>query len=521
MTHQPPNSGAPNWQNQPQQNQPQFSQPAPGTTPNWQGQAPTGQPHPGMAAPNTGYAPAPPPAAKKSSGKLWLIAGVAALLMLVGGVATAWFLLKGSSPKAASALPSDSMAVLEANLNPSTADLLALRDFVNRFPSLATDSEETDFKKILWDMIPEDEEKPDYDTEIKPWLGDSFALALTPTQFGDSDPQVVVAVEVTNKGKAEAFSKSESSEDIRFTFVGDIMLISESYDLSTVSEDNNIQSNKNYQEDMKRLGEGYLMTAWYGEELLPALTETADPTASTEGLDIPAAHGAIGIRIESSKAVLKVVGRQTPEVSVAKVSHDFAKSLPGDSLIAFASAYPEKTSDLLWEQLRELENGTGQEVLGPLGLKSAADLKVLLGDELAFSMGLDSNQQPTIGLKVRSDAAKKHQELLNTLLNNFRLQGIEQEIIDDVAYSTFGQPVTKFSNPDKKLGDNPDFAETTGLTEGSQGVLWINLQQVTDLLGNEVPAEFYEDLKQLSALGMSAEILGDGYSEATIQLTLT
>ena len=78
-----------------------------------------------------------------------ILASVLVLALLAGGGFITWWLLRGATPAAAKGIPSNALAVLEVNLNPSAGDKLAVKEVAAKFPLLKDEANDAgdDYKK--------------------------------------------------------------------------------------------------------------------------------------------------------------------------------------------------------------------------------------------------------------------------------------------------------------------------------------------------------------------------------------
>lgn len=159
------------------------------------------------------------PAAPASGGrgaKLvgFLVAGVAALALLVAGGVWAFqsFMSQGSQP--AEALPANTIAYAAIDLDPSGGQKLEAITTLRKFPAFrdnfdirATD----DLKQRIFEEIQKSAgcKNLTYATDIKPWLGDRAAVAGV--DVGGDGPELVVVVQIKDRDKANAgFNKIQN-----------------------------------------------------------------------------------------------------------------------------------------------------------------------------------------------------------------------------------------------------------------------------------------------------------------------
>lgn len=467
-----------------------------------------------------------PPAKKKSKAPV-IIAGALALALIGGGIALAMNFLSGTTPVAAAGIPSDALAVFEVNLNPSAADKLAVKDFAEKFPALADNVKDVDgdYKKAIYESLLSDQDDAPAYSEIKPWLGDSIAIAiLSSSDLTDSmnsfEPDVLMTVQVTDKDKAKAFM-DEHGDGAQVAFMDDLMLVTEdgqpSPDLDAI-KNSSLADSDDYKADMAKLGGSWLSTGWMGTGLFEQVISAGGETfAGVDPADLQA-RVAMGMKIEDGSAVMRAVSWSDQDVAKGPAT-TFLGALPGASLGAMSFSLSDSVHDLLWEQLEPLlaeDPETGEAV----GLQSKDDLKAILGSEMAIAVSMDENSQPIIGIKVRTSDVAKHEEFLQTMGEAFGEGAIEHVTDGDIVTTTFGQSPSEFANPADKLADNET---ATKLTEGSgdpQAVMWVDLPAILAIpdLGFDESDEMMQNLKPISGIGMSSSILDDDYAETFIRL---
>ena len=377
------------WSNQ--QGQPYQGNPQQGWS-NQQGQPYQGNPQQGWSNQQgqQQWAPAPGPmtqqGAKKKSRTTAIIAGALALALVVGGTVFAMNFLGGTAVAASQGVPANAFAVLEINLNPSVADKLAVKDFAEKFPSVAENAEDVDgdYKKALWQALVSDtdimSDVPDY-SEVEPWLGDSVAVAAMPgtTDSGAFEPQILVAIQVTDENKAKEFM-TEHGDGAQIDFFEDLMVLTEEgSDRPDVSglKDSSIADNDEYKADMAKLGGTWLATGWLGTEFLQeVITASGDP--SMADLAMQEGHGAMGMKIEDGAAVIHAVSwSETPMTQASTAS--FIDSLPAGNLLSMGLAIDDAAYDMMWEQLQPLlDDPSTAEVFTDFGIETKEDIKAFL-----------------------------------------------------------------------------------------------------------------------------------------------
>ncbi len=216
-----------------------------------QGQPAQGQPSQGQPeylSSGSGDPVGHAPVATAGGGKKKAIIAGAVLggLAIVGGAAYGLTSFMSSGAEAAEALPASTVGFVSVNLDPSGGQKIEAIKTLRKFPAFrdAVDLDtDDDLRKRLFEEIQKSGacESVDYDSDIKPWLGDRMAVAAVDT--GAEQPSGVGVLEVTDGSKAEdALTKlqdcageaaSGEGESLGgFVVSGDWVIIAETEDIA-------------------------------------------------------------------------------------------------------------------------------------------------------------------------------------------------------------------------------------------------------------------------------------------------
>ncbi len=476
-----------------------------------QGPQPQGVPFPqgGLAVP-----------VKRKSKKTAVIAGVLALALLVGGGFLAWSLLRGAAPAAAKGIPSNALAVFEVNLNPSAGDKLAVKELAAKFPFLKDEANGAgdDYKKALWSVLAKaDKSAPDYESEVKPWLGDSLAIAALPGKNSDRSglSSYVFSVQVTNKDSAKAFA-DKHFKDRKIVFVDDLMVIAsdEDSDISESSLKNNITSVESYKADMGKLGDGFLATAWISSDLFKQVNNDSGGTGTADLLE---SRFAMGLKVQDGAIALRTITWQKDEVKDRGENvKDLAGSMPADWLGSLTFSLSPSLVNKMWENINSLP-ASSQRQLKDLGISSADDLNALVGTQFSVAFTGDSNAFRA-GFKVRTKDPEKHKSIVEKITRTGSLKDARTTVEGDTVTTTFGTDIGAFSNPGEKLSANGDHEKLTKGIDNPQASAWINVPQVLKAVdkgsGNGLPTQLKENLEPISGIGMVAGQIDDHYFDS-------
>ena len=487
-----------------------------------QGNYPQGPQPQGVPFPQGGFVPQGGLAVpvKRKSKKTAVIAGVLALALLVGGGFLAWSLLRGAAPAAAKGIPSNALAVFEVNLNPSAGDKLAVKELAAKFPFLKDEANGAgdDYKKALWSVLAKaDKSAPDYESEVKPWLGDSLAIAALPGKNSDRSglSSYVFSVQVTNKDSAKAFA-DKHFKDRKIVFVDDLMVIAsdEDSDISESSLKNNITSVESYKADMGKLGDGFLATAWISSDLFKQVNNDSGGTGTADLLE---SRFAMGLKVQDGAIALRTITWQKDEVKDRGENvKDLAGSMPADWLGSLTFSLSPSLVNKMWENINSLP-ASSQRQLKDLGISSADDLNALVGTQFSVAFTGDSNAFRA-GFKVRTKDPEKHKSIVEKITRTGSLKDARTTVEGDTVTTTFGTDIGAFSNPGEKLSANGDHEKLTKGIDNPQASAWINVPQVLKAVdkgsGNGLPTQLKENLEPISGIGMVAGQIDDHYFDS-------
>ncbi|WP_432949583.1 DUF3352 domain-containing protein [Kribbella sp. CA-253562] len=443
------------WPQQGQQPQPPYGQPPQGQQPPY-GQPQYGQPQyggpqsggPQYGGPQDGgpqyggpqggggqppYGPGYGPAAqqwqpepRKKRGKLIPLVAVLAVLAVIGGGGLfAYARLNGGGGQPAEVLPGTAVAYARIDLNPSAGQRVAALRYLMKFPSakerIGLTSDNDDLRQKLFELIKkeagDDLADVDFEQDVKPWLGDRAGLAALPPSGDSKEPDVVVAVQVKNEGKANAgldklFAKEDEKPGRVFTdgyvLLGDNQAVVDA--AASTAKDSPLSKNAKFDGDMSALGEQGFASFWAdtaGLALLADRRMTEDQRKA-----VPAGSMAAALRFDASYVELKGVVRSDESVKVgAADAGDLLAQLPESSAGGLALSGGSDVVDTAWAQLKkssgidleELTQGFTEEY----GLSLPDDLKTLLGKNFAVAIDRDNGDEgPQIAVRTETDPAK-------------------------------------------------------------------------------------------------------------------
>lgn len=406
--------------------------------------SPTTEAAPALAAaPDVAWAPsipAPgfveaPPAPKKRKTGLIVGAGVLALALIGGGLAWGLNLFGGAGPQPSMVLPSNTVGYVSFDLNPSPVQKFFAAQYLAKFPSFSDVNvgDGNAIKRRVFDEMMSFSGGPsalDYDADVKPWLGDRFALAAIP---GGSSAVVVGLAQVTDRGKAEAvlpkLNGSTSACRVDADFL--VCTTTDSLDRIPVTPlDSSLAKKQTFVDDLGTLHADAVGTAWADmSELVPLGTGSNSPALAPSGRLVMALQFADGNTLQ-----LTGIGRGAPALPTAAPGTQIDK-LSKDTIAAIAYQGLGPALTRIWPVLEEsIPGADASQFTSSLGITVPDELAALLGDHTTVALRPSDGSAilPRIALVTDGEASIAHRFLKPTLPT---VAAIEQEGIVAIAAS--------------------------------------------------------------------------------------
>lgn len=482
-----------------------------------------------------------------------LIIGLAVVLVLgIGGGAYAglrWWYGSGKQPD--EVLPGSAIGYVRVDLNPTGQQKAAIFNFARKFPELDKRlGSGDDPREALFNAIKSEEEElsdVDYAADIEPWLGNRVGVAfLKPAKNGD-DPEVAMALEVTDQdAAAEGIEKLRTGDDeINYVFddSGSYAIFAEdkaaAEKYAAEGAESPLSESQTYADDMDALGQEGVMSFWFDAKTLAAATgDAAEELSGGMSFAQPGDLGRLAgaVRFEGNYAEFAGVQRgaklplELPDAQGTKLGE-----LPETTAVGLSIAGAGPMLGLNWQKIVDQVNAVpGAKEQFELGVEMAKqqfqlsipeDIQTLLGDELtlaADSEGLeeflaavetgDLQTLPKVGLRSTTDVAKAKQ-VLGKLDSALTSQGVQ------LPYGTAdGNGAVAVATDDSyaeelikggALGESELFKSAVADPAKSQFAVFVDLNKLEPLYLENL-GEDKANVEPLAAIGYSGSASTDG-----------
>lgn len=496
-----------------------------------------------------------PPAPRRTRRNV-IIGGVAVAGLAVAGVG-AWAVtsfLKGG-PDAAGALPADTIAFASVNLDPSGSQKIAALETLKKFPGLKDKLDfgtADDVRQKIFEAIQKSGEcgGVDYAADVKPWLGNTMAVAAI--DAGESHPSAVVLFQVTDQDKAKAGldkidtqCSSDATKPTGVAFEDGWAVVAEKQDIADKvvagAKQGNLADDATYQRWSDQAGDSGIITMYAAPSAGAAIGDVLESKMSGSpftGTELPQANkdqlekfkgGAAVVRFHDGALEMEFAADFNPQSTgldwSAKGAGDLVGSLPGDTAFALGMSLPHGFVDYMLDAMAPAM-GPGMTVdqlkaqfTQETGLTLPDDIEALTGDSLALSVSshfdlekIANAGDPSsveVGLKVKGDAAKA-----NAALDKIRAQlGPAAQFLvskDKDGYFAVGPDSSYLDTllEQGDLGDDSTFKDVVTRASDASSLFYLNLDAgdnwlVNALKGAGAPAEVTDNVEPLSAIGLS------------------
>lgn len=491
-----------------QPNQPPPWGPQPGQPPQWGPQPAYGYPPQGPPPPPQAAYGGPPSGGRR---RVWLIpvsVGLALALMATTvwastSLVNRWF----GGPQPETVLPGSSLVFAKVDLKPTGGQWASYAQFYEKLPDSIRDElggEDEDFAKGL---VEEEFDYLDYETDVEPWLGQRFGVALW--EDGDGEPAFVIAIATENESRAaETMARVQSEEDdVHFAVEDGFVLLTDEQatldDLSAqVDRHGTLDKNKDFADDVGRIGAG-VATLW-----LDAGALARSPLSSSGGFgDIPESEDLAGrfaavLRVESGYLEFRADSYGVSVDGVALFADDVPEGgitalddLPDNSVIAVGGDRLDGVAQSLWEANQDsIESAPDytdfDRGLREMGVTLPRDFHKLLGTRTAIGFTdfevLDFFGSNDVSYEIRLDGADHGlwTDYADMLSPDVYSRGPAVNSDGDTTVISMGTAGTG------RLGDDPVFRQTMDGLAGSHLGFYMDLRYVAEESGDAWPEQW-------------------------------
>jgi len=428
---------------------------------------------------------APP---RKRSRLLAVLIGALCVVLIGSGVAVAGGYLGWYGGKRPSdVLPGSALSYGQLDLDPSLLQKTAAWQFLRDLPEVkaAVAAGLPDPKALLWKLLVTDDEylrTLDYETDVKPWLGNRYGAAFV-NHLGK--PVWVAAVQLadtevgirTLKGwLARAGSGNGLTYDVT---------VRDNYALITAAKDTafilgeiangTLADNPTFAADFAALGEPGISAGWTD------LSSWQRMTGQNVGSAIGMGHGRLALATRFTADTLEVAGIVRGFTGGAAIPDGDLGLLPADTGVALSITGAGKALAEAWAQLPQ----EAKDSVADLKLDLPDDLVALLGNSFVAAASSDtvrdfmSSGAPEIGLRVNSDAASRAEQVLHTLADGASPDGISTTV--DGAVLIAGTTTAyrdRVAGGGDRLAGNEWFAKSVPDHANATFAAWVDLRAV-------------------------------------------
>ena len=429
-------------------------------------------------------------------------------------------------------LPSTTIAFAKVDLDPSGGQKLDAIRFARTFPKAKDEvREDSDLREVIVKGLQQRNNLKgvDYAKDVEPWLGKRLGFGLVPGKEADSKPVPVVALAVTDQGKARtSLPRLAASLEAECQVLEDYAVCTEKGNgqlgsVVAAARKSALSDNATFTKDMGDLGEDGIAAAWFdGGRLAKALGDVQGSVLM--GMHAPttaaAGHGAYALRFDGPNLELAghVNGLSTKLASGSAGSTGLPE-LPKGTLAAVGVANAGEQLRTAWPGIEQsLKSLAGEQEFtdglamaqDALGIALPEDLFKALGTQLAISFGGmgEGHGDPQVAIVTDGD------------------HSVLQKLADVGGGQTLGAPLTlKQAGNRTVLALSDGYADTVASGSGLGGsdsfraavpdagtARFAAYADIAGLLAefkDEVPAEQAKDLAPLAAAGVTVTGSGD------------
>ena len=484
------------------------------------------------------------PAPKRANARRALLVGglVGAVVLVGAGGTYAWTALASKGGQPAEVIPSTAIGYVRFDLDPSAGQKIAATRFLGKLPKLKTEGQDIDVKQTLWTWIAGSQKKLqglNYDTDVKPWLGDRAALAVMPGGTS-AKPNIVLALQVTDEARArDGISKittASGQDDVEVTTKDGFAVITRKGAGSSLLSDlgkGSLAANPTFSGDMSALGDQGIASMWFDGKGFGEFAKNMG--SASAGIDTAQLDGigraAVALRFNADYVELAGIGRGSKNLPDTPPMTGGAAALPDTTMLAWQSNGLGDAFGKAWPQLQKTIAGTraGSDTLsgieGQFGIKLPDDLQVLLGKSLTLSVPeqdfskIGQSELPTIGARIVTTDAKRADEIVQGLVERGGVDNFVKRKVDgDKLFLATTDDYLGAIQQDGRLGATDAYKKAVADGDRATTAIFVNLDKLEPTYLKSVPGDYQEFVTSLSALGVSGTVGANGDSTFAMRL---
>jgi len=463
--------------------------------------------------------------------------GAAVTLVFGMGVATAIYRSSNGGPDPARVVPSDAFAFATLDFNLASGQEAAINRMLELFPEIKLAGGGSFKDRVFRALTQASPPVVDYDTRVKPWLGDRVAVA---GWLDNGTPRVEAVLESRDVSATRRYAAKALGSDAYYRLRDGFVIVGDTKadvdDAAAAAARSSLASSRTYQNDVARLPSGEAVTAWVdGPAIRPIVQQSvsaADQPIERFALgaigalsldDLLTSRFAVGAHVADDAIRVDVRGIGGAPRKSAPTS--MLKSLPARTIGAIEIGDPSAFTDELVQLLRilgpEIAKSVGRVPAGfpedpaglfglALGIRIPDDVKTILGDRAVFALGgLEPGALPDMAIRTHPTAQIRAMGYVQTVRANLSAEGAINLDVSTVSHDmvlatsrSYGQEIGtpgtlgQQARVKSALGDMPSDVSTAG---------YLDLSRIWPLVGTAVPP----DVQHLQAVGYWVTDIGD------------
>lgn len=257
-------------------------------------------------------------------------------VVAAAGIATAVARSSSSGTQPAALIPANAFAVATADLSLPGGQSDALETMIGRFPGAHLVGSGSIRDRVLRTLVHSADASIDYDSDVKPWLGDHIAIA---GWVHDSKPEMEILIQSTDDASARSHISQIANGDAHVTMHDGYAVIGNSQqavdDAIAAADKSSLASSGTYNDDVAALPDNEAITAWFNGPAAKDLLSSLMPGGAPGVMPFPgtlAFGSGLGQLFKSRIALGVHVTDTVAELDVRSVGGTATKSAPSTML---------------------------------------------------------------------------------------------------------------------------------------------------------------------------------------------